>query len=124
MYLQIWMGNFGPGVFPIPAPSTYPHFPVMMVRPGLGLLASYAQALAYFILTERAVEEADDPRCHQLWVQAVYTTKLISLIPFFKRETARGETVGWGRVPHPFPGWHLHSGLLQPSVSPNTCSPK
>ena len=38
---------------------------------GARKLASYAQALAYFILTERAVEEADDPRCHQLWVQAV-----------------------------------------------------
>ena len=34
-------------------------------------LASYSQAIAYFLLLEQAVENSSSPRCHQLWVQAV-----------------------------------------------------
>ena len=33
-------------------------------------LASYAQALAYFILLEKELEESNNERAIQLWVQA------------------------------------------------------
>ena len=34
-------------------------------------LTSYSQAVAYFLLLEKSVEDCSSPKCHQLWVQAV-----------------------------------------------------
>ena len=40
------------------------------VRYGSRKLASYAQALAYFMLLEKEVEDSGSNRCQQLWIQA------------------------------------------------------
>ena len=40
------------------------------VRYGSRKIASYAQALAYFLLVEKEVEDSGSIRCQQLWIQA------------------------------------------------------
>ena len=40
------------------------------VRYGSRKIASYAQALAYFLLVEKEVEDSNSVRCQQLWIQA------------------------------------------------------